>query len=100
MSPLEFEFVRLIGTRPRPSLPVGDLTKEVRLVWPRHGLCGAQGYYLTAPAMRKFLALGKVLMPYDVMLDLCQDEHDGRGGADYLDALLGQNGARIVRAEG
>ena len=64
-----FELVRLYGLRPRRSLPICDLGDSLSLTWPTHGMCGAQGYYLTAPAMRKFLALGKVLMPYDVMLD-------------------------------
>lgn len=39
---------------------------------------------------------GRQTIGYDVILDLCQDEHDGMGGADYLDALLGQHGAVFI----
>lgn len=30
--------------------------------------------------------------PYDAFIDLCQDEHDGLGGAEYLDYLLRKEG--------
>jgi glycosyl transferase family 25 len=69
-APEAFEFVRLIGTRPRPSEPVASLTEDVRLVWPTHGLCGAQGYYLTRAAMQKLVSKGlPITLPFDMMLD-------------------------------
>lgn len=42
---------------------------------------------------------GRISVGYDVILDLCRDEHDGLGGADYLDALLGQNDAEIIHID-
>ena len=41
---------------------------------------------------------GRLGIAYDVIIDLCQDEHDGYGSAGYLDALLGQNGGEIISA--
>jgi glycosyl transferase family 25 len=64
-----FELVRLYGLRPRAALDICQLTDSVKLVWPTHGLCGAQGYYLTAAAMRKILSAGKIAVPFDMMLD-------------------------------
>ncbi|MGE0829295.1 MAG: glycosyltransferase family 25 protein [Hyphomonadaceae bacterium] len=68
--PPEFSFVRLIGSRRRRMLPVGPLTPQVQLMWPTHGLCGAQGYYVTRPAMEKIVAAAEpILVPVDIMLD-------------------------------
>lgn len=69
-APDSFECVRLMGLRPRPSLPVGQLSEDLRLVWPTHGLCGTQGYFITKPAMEKLVANGlPIVLPLDMMLD-------------------------------
>ncbi|MGE0044261.1 MAG: glycosyltransferase family 25 protein [Hyphomonadaceae bacterium] len=69
-APASFEFVRLIGTRPRRSLPVAPLTSEVEIVWPTHGMAGAQGYFVTRPAMEKIVRAGDtIVLPFDMMLD-------------------------------
>jgi glycosyl transferase, family 25 len=69
-APEVFEMIRFYGVRKRASERVCALAPGVDLVWPTHGLCGSQGYYLTAAAMRKILAGGgKIILPYDMMLD-------------------------------
>jgi glycosyl transferase, family 25 len=69
-APGTFEFVRLYGLRKRRAERVCALAQGVDLVWPTHGLCGAQGYYLNAEAMQKILKFGgEITLPYDVMLD-------------------------------
>jgi len=58
---------RLQGYRPIPVVPPARL---------------AEAYYPEAYD-------GRQTIPYDVVIDLCGDAHDGMGGDDYLDFLLG-----------